>query len=196
HYAPLAEAQMSLVGGAPSGAVAAENIRHFELWTGHRRRVNPALSLPCSGVRVGFEPAGSCRSQRAHSPRSTCCADGQAGPGSREGARLVGVGGPKTYGAACGRCPTCGGQPPRPPADTPVATRASSLAVMDCGRETASAAAGYGANSREECRAVAWIRPYSDPAPLCLAGRRRPYVHCRYPAPLVYSPRRYGERPS
>src|SRR5262249_61902509 len=71
HYAPRAEAQMSLVGGAPSGAVAAENIRHFELWTGHRRRVNPALSLPCSGVRVGFEPAGSCRSQRAHSPRST-----------------------------------------------------------------------------------------------------------------------------
>ena len=56
--------------------------------------------------------------------------------------------------------------------DVQNAARASSLAVMVCGRETASAAAGYGANSREECRAAAWIRPYSDPVPLCLAGRR------------------------
>jgi hypothetical protein len=30
HHAPLAEAQMSFVGGAPSGAVAVENIRYFE----------------------------------------------------------------------------------------------------------------------------------------------------------------------
>jgi hypothetical protein len=33
HDAPLGEAQMRLVGGAPSGAMAAEDIRHFELWT-------------------------------------------------------------------------------------------------------------------------------------------------------------------
>ena len=33
HDAPLGEAQMGLVGGTPSGAVAAEDIRHFELWT-------------------------------------------------------------------------------------------------------------------------------------------------------------------
>jgi hypothetical protein len=50
---------MSLVGGAPSGTVAAEDVRHFELWTGHRQRVIPALSLPCSGVRAGSEPAGA-----------------------------------------------------------------------------------------------------------------------------------------
>jgi hypothetical protein len=37
HDAPLGEAQMRLVGGAPSGAVAAEDIRHFELWTRHCR---------------------------------------------------------------------------------------------------------------------------------------------------------------
>jgi hypothetical protein len=55
---------MSLVGGAPSGTVAAEDVRHFELWTGHRQRVIPALSLPCSGVRAGSEPAGSCRRPR------------------------------------------------------------------------------------------------------------------------------------
>jgi len=33
HDTPLAEAQMSFVGGTPSGAVAAKNVRHFELWT-------------------------------------------------------------------------------------------------------------------------------------------------------------------
>ena len=37
HDAPLGEAQMRLVGGAPSGAVAAEDICHFELWTRHCR---------------------------------------------------------------------------------------------------------------------------------------------------------------
>lgn len=37
HDAPLGQAQMRLVGGAPSGAVAAEDIRHFELWTRHCR---------------------------------------------------------------------------------------------------------------------------------------------------------------
>jgi hypothetical protein len=47
HDAPLGEAQMRLVGGAPSGAVAAEDIRHFELWTRHCRRVSTALSLLC-----------------------------------------------------------------------------------------------------------------------------------------------------
>jgi hypothetical protein len=39
--------------------VAVENVRHFELWMGHRRRINPALSSPCSGIRAGSEPAGS-----------------------------------------------------------------------------------------------------------------------------------------
>ncbi len=71
HDAPLAEAQMSLVGGAPSGAVAAEDVRHFELWTRHCRCVNPALSLPRSGVRAGSGLAGSGRRQRGHSPRSS-----------------------------------------------------------------------------------------------------------------------------
>src|SRR5262245_54886912 len=37
HDAPLGEAQMRHVGGAPSDAVAAEDIRHFELWTRHCR---------------------------------------------------------------------------------------------------------------------------------------------------------------
>src|SRR5215469_11598934 len=42
---------MRLVGGAPSGAVAAEDIRHFELWTRHyrvsvRRGRERALDLP------------------------------------------------------------------------------------------------------------------------------------------------------
>jgi len=37
HDAPLAEAQMTLVGGAPSGAVAAEDIRHLQPWTRHGR---------------------------------------------------------------------------------------------------------------------------------------------------------------
>ena len=45
HDAPLGEAQMRRVGGTPGGAVAAEDIRHFELWTRHCRRVSPALSL-------------------------------------------------------------------------------------------------------------------------------------------------------
>jgi len=58
HHAPLAEAQMSFVGSTPNGAVAAENVRHFELWIGHCRRINPALSSPCSGIREGSEPAG------------------------------------------------------------------------------------------------------------------------------------------
>ena len=58
HPAPLAEAQMSVVGSTPNGAVAAENVRHFELWIGHYRRINPALSSPCSGIREGSEPAG------------------------------------------------------------------------------------------------------------------------------------------
>jgi hypothetical protein len=47
HDAPLADAQTRRVGGAPSGAVLAENVRHFELWARHRRRVSPALSLLC-----------------------------------------------------------------------------------------------------------------------------------------------------
>jgi hypothetical protein len=33
HDAPLAEAQVNFVGGTPNGAVAAEDVRHFELWT-------------------------------------------------------------------------------------------------------------------------------------------------------------------
>ena len=32
HDAALREAQMVRVGGAPSSAVAAENIRHFQIW--------------------------------------------------------------------------------------------------------------------------------------------------------------------
>ena len=59
HHAPLAEAQTSFVVSTPSGTVAVENVRHFELWMGHRRRINPALSSPCSGTRAGSEPAGS-----------------------------------------------------------------------------------------------------------------------------------------
>src|SRR5438874_10966004 len=39
---------------------------------------------------------------------------------------------------------------------------------MDCGRETASAAAGYGANSREECRAAAWISRIAILSPFAL----------------------------
>ena len=42
--APLTEAQMSLVGSAPSSAVAAEDVRDFKSWMGHCRRINPALS--------------------------------------------------------------------------------------------------------------------------------------------------------
>src|SRR5262249_56323154 len=44
HDAPLTEAQMSLVGSAPSSAVAAEDVRDFKSWMGHCRRINPALS--------------------------------------------------------------------------------------------------------------------------------------------------------
>jgi hypothetical protein len=71
HDAPLGEAQMRRVDSAPSGAVAAEDIRHFELRTRHCRRVSPALSLPGSGGRAGSGLAGSSRRQRGHSPRSS-----------------------------------------------------------------------------------------------------------------------------
>ena len=60
HDAPLAEAQMTLVGGTPSGAVAAEDIRHLQPWTRHGRRLSPALSPPCSRARAGFGSRGSC----------------------------------------------------------------------------------------------------------------------------------------
>ena len=43
HDAPLGEAQMGLVGRAPAGPVAAENIRHLQDWPRHRRRIRPAL---------------------------------------------------------------------------------------------------------------------------------------------------------
>src|SRR5204863_9249337 len=59
HDAPLAEAQVTLVGGTPSGAVAAEDIRHLQPWTRHGRRLSPALSPPCSTVRAGFGSPGS-----------------------------------------------------------------------------------------------------------------------------------------
>ena len=40
HDAPLGEAQMRPIDGTPDGAVAAEDIRHFELRTRHGRRVS------------------------------------------------------------------------------------------------------------------------------------------------------------
>jgi hypothetical protein len=43
HDAPLGEAQMGLVGRAPAGPVAAENIRHLQDWPRHRRPIRPAL---------------------------------------------------------------------------------------------------------------------------------------------------------
>src|SRR5262245_30029578 len=71
HDAPLGEAQMRLIDGAPSGAVAAEDIRHFELWTRHCRRVNPARSPPGLAVRAGSGLAGSGRWQHGHRPESS-----------------------------------------------------------------------------------------------------------------------------
>ena len=60
HDAQLAEAHMAGVGGTPGLAVAAEDIRHLQLRTGHGRRVRPAVPSPCSDVRAGFGSAGSC----------------------------------------------------------------------------------------------------------------------------------------
>ena len=45
HDAPLGEAQMGLVGRAPAGPVAAENIRHLQTWPRHRRRIRPAAPV-------------------------------------------------------------------------------------------------------------------------------------------------------
>src|SRR5512132_4141064 len=44
HDASLGEAQMRLVGGAPSGSLPAEDIRHFELWTRHGRCQSGAVA--------------------------------------------------------------------------------------------------------------------------------------------------------
>ena len=44
HDAPLAKAQMSRVGSTPGGAVATEDVRHLQHWTGHGRRVRSAVS--------------------------------------------------------------------------------------------------------------------------------------------------------
>jgi len=55
HDAPLGEAQMRRVDSAPSGAVAAEDIRHFELRTRHCRRVSPALSLQVQVVERALD---------------------------------------------------------------------------------------------------------------------------------------------
>jgi hypothetical protein len=51
---------MGLVGRAPAGPVAAENIRHLQDWPWHRRRIRPALLSPCSEVRAGSGFAGWC----------------------------------------------------------------------------------------------------------------------------------------
>ena len=71
HDAPLGEAQMRPIDGTPDGAVAAEDIRHFELRTRHGRRVSPVRSPPGSGVRAGSGLAGSGRRPRGHSRRSS-----------------------------------------------------------------------------------------------------------------------------
>ena len=55
HDAPLAEAHMTLVGRAPGGAVAAEDIRHLQLRPRHGRRDQAgALPSPCSDSSSGL----------------------------------------------------------------------------------------------------------------------------------------------
>ena len=46
HDAPLREAEVPRVRGAPGGPVAAEDVRHLELRSGHRGRLRPALVAP------------------------------------------------------------------------------------------------------------------------------------------------------
>jgi hypothetical protein len=45
HDAPLGKADVAGVGRAPRITVAAEDIRHLQLWLGHVRRVRPEVSV-------------------------------------------------------------------------------------------------------------------------------------------------------
>ena len=60
HDATLAGADMPGIGVAPCLAVAAEDIRHLKVRSGHRRRVRPAASPPCSTDQAGSGSVGSC----------------------------------------------------------------------------------------------------------------------------------------
>jgi len=84
HDAPLGEAQMRLVGGAPSGAVAAEDTRHFELWTRHCR----VSVRPCRCQVQVFERALDLPDQvdgNAGSRQANCNARLVIGPMARGG---------------------------------------------------------------------------------------------------------------
>ena len=58
HDAPLGQADMTLVGGTPGSAEAAENIRHLQLWTRHAELISRALPSPSPAARADFESCG------------------------------------------------------------------------------------------------------------------------------------------
>src|ERR1700686_1342742 len=65
HDAKLPGADMPGIGFAPRLAVAAEDIRHLQLWSRHRVQIRPAPRLPCSSVRAGSGLVGLYSAQPA-----------------------------------------------------------------------------------------------------------------------------------
>jgi hypothetical protein len=47
HDATLGDVQVTLVGGAPAGSVAAEHVRHLQMRPRHRRLVRPTKPCRC-----------------------------------------------------------------------------------------------------------------------------------------------------
>jgi hypothetical protein len=60
HDAPLGKADVGGIGRAPRLAVAAEDVRHLQLWLGRRRCIRRAPPAPCSRVPAGSEFSGWC----------------------------------------------------------------------------------------------------------------------------------------